>query len=232
MQFRDGINLSLKELAIRISPITPMHAYNIFILARLRSYFFLITGIAILSISGCSSSEKKSREEYEPDTKEIEEVSGSNAVFEIAKLEQENSMYSVESDTTILYWLDNMPAELSGFTKCNVFALNVLKRAGYKTPDENCLTSDMFDTSLYTDVFPVAGVNQIDVAEPGDLIVWNGHVIIFEKIVSAGGDEYALGWWAGTRQEDNGNNIQNNVCYGKYPLDGDFIIRRPVRKKN
>lgn len=231
MQSSDGINLSLKELAIRISLIASINALERFLLPKLRSCFLIITGLTVLGIYGCSSSEKKSREEYDSDTKEIEEVTGSNVIFETAKLEQENSMYSVDSDTTLLYWLDNMPAELSGFTKCNVYALNVLKRAGYKTPDENCLTSDMFDTSMYNDVFPVAGVNQIDLAEPGDLIVWNGHVIIFEKIVSAGGDEYALGWWAGTRQEDNGNNIQNNVCYGKYPLDGDFIIRRPVRKK-
>lgn len=208
-----------------------MNAVEKFLLPRLRFYFLLVTGIAALSVSGCSSSEKKSREEFESDTKEIEEVSGSNAIFETAKLEQLNSMYSVDSDTTFLYWLDNMPAELSGFTKCNVFALNVLELAGYNTPDENCRTSDMFDTSLYKDVFPVAGFNQIDVAEPGDLIVWNGHVIIFEKIVSAGGDEYALGWWAGTRQEDNGNNIQNNVCYGKYKLESEYVVRRPVKKR-
>ncbi len=182
-------------------------------------------------MSGCSSSEKTKREISEHEKEESTEISEAGVIFEVAEMEQQNPMYNVDSDTTVLYWLNDNAAELSGYTKCNVFALNVLERAGYKTPDENCLTSDMFDTSKYSDVFPVAGMNDIELALPGDLIVWNGHVIIFEKVVSAGGEDYALGWWAGTSQSDNGDNILNNVCYGKYRLDGLFVIRRPVRRK-
>jgi hypothetical protein len=140
-------------------------------------------------VNGCSSSETKHREEYEFEKEEESNVPETNMIFEAAKREQQNPMYSVDSDTTFLYWLGNMPVELSGYTKCNVFALNVLERAGYLTPDENCVTSEMFDTSFYNDVFPVVGTNDVDLARPGDLIIWNGHVIVFEKVVSAGGEQ-------------------------------------------
>ena len=182
-------------------------------------------------VTGCSSSDK-SKNEFDTSEKEEETVQPEVvAIFDIAEIEQQNPMYKVDSDTTILYWLNENAVSLSGYTKCNIFALNVLKRAGYKTPDENCLTSDMFDTSLYNEVFPVISMNNIELAHPGDLIIWNGHVIIFEKLVSAGSEEYVLGWWAGTRQDDNGSNIINNVCHGKYNLEGEFIVRRPVRNK-
>ena len=55
-------------------------------------------------------------------------------------------------------------------------------------------------------------------------------MIIFEKAVSAYGQQYAFGWWAGTRSDDNGDNVLNNVCHGKYPLNGEFIVRRPMKK--
>jgi hypothetical protein len=60
--------------------------------------------------------------------------------------------------------------------------------------------------------------------------VWNGHVIIFESLTKIKSDLYALAWWAGTQQSDNGDNIKNNVCYGKYKLTGYYVVRRPVKK--
>lgn len=222
----------MRELEIKTNHIRLLKVFAILQIAVVRSILLAVFVSMLSLVNGCSSSETKQREEYEFEKEEESNVPETNMIFEAAKREQQNPMYSVDSDTTILYWLGNLPAELPGVTKCNVFALNVLQRAGYQTPNVNCLTSDMFDTTLYNNVFPVAGISRIDIAEPGDLLVWNGHVIIFEKVVSAGGEDYALGWWAGTRQEDNGNNIMNNVCYGKYRLDGEFVLRRPIKKKN
>jgi hypothetical protein len=41
---------------------------------------------------------------------------------------------------------------------------------------------------------------------------------------------YAQAWWSGTSQEDNNDNVINNVKYGKYPLKGNYIVRRPIKK--
>ncbi len=67
-------------------------------------------------------------------------------------------------------------------------------------------------------------------AQKGDLIVWKGHVVIYEGKVASKKDTYVTAWWAGTRQKDNGDNIQNNVIYGKYKISGDYVVRRPVKK--
>ncbi len=208
-----------------------IRSHSILLSASVRFGLMSIIVFAFLQVSGCSSSEKDNREIREREKEDVSELSEAELIFEVAEIEQQNPMYNIDSDTTVLYWLNDNAADLSGYTKCNVFALNVLERAGFRTPDENCLSSDMFDTSVYNEVFPVVGMNEIEIALPGDLVVWNGHVIIFEKIVSAGGEDYALGWWAGTKQSDNGDNIFNNVCHGKYPLIGEFVIRRPVRIK-
>jgi len=77
---------------------------------------------------------------------------------------------------------------------------------------------------------PVIGIDDITNARRGDIISWNGHVIIFEEPVTVNNELYAKGWWAGTQQADNGDNIMNNVCHGKYKLNGEFVVRRPVHK--
>ncbi len=192
----------------------------------------LLCAVALMlfAAQGCSSSGKSGKETEERKTESAKEAEYKEAIFIAALQEQSNPMYRKEADTTLLYWLGNYEAQLSGYTKCNVFALNVLEKAGYLTPDENCTTRELFDTTQYTDILPVIAIDQHDAALPGDLIVWNGHVIIFEKTVVAGGELYAQGWWAGTRQNDNGENIKNNVCYGKYRLNGNYLVRRPQKK--
>lgn len=185
---------------------------------------------------GCSgSSETKDSEERNIPEKTPEKESGitnteSSVILYIAKEEQENYMYSPEVDSTYLYWTNNELVILDGSTKCNIFALNVLFRSGYKTPEANALAADLYDTANFTDILPVIGVNDFSKVEKGDLIVWSYHVIIFDSIVKINEEYYALAWWAGTRQPDNDDNIKNNVCYGKYKLDGDYIIRRPLKK--
>jgi hypothetical protein len=197
--------------------------------ADLSGKLFLLLAclVQIHFLTGCSSSKKsvESVDEYE----EVE-LERSYQIFSIASSEQQNPMYSKEADTTILYWLNDLSLELNGFTKCNVFALNVLSKAGYITPDENCRTAELFDTTLYRDILPIVSVGDCFKASPGDLIVWNGHVIIYEKLIVVGEEEFALAWWAGTGQEDNGENIINNVCHGKYRLDGEYVVRRPLLK--
>jgi hypothetical protein len=140
-------------------------------------------------------------------------------------------MYNPDVDSTYLYWLNNKLIMLDGSTKCNIFALNVLYKSGYKTPTTNALTKDLVDTEKFKDILPVVGIKDASNAKKGDLVVWNGHVIIFESLVKVKNDLYAMAWWAGTRQSDNGENIKNNVCFGKYKLNGYYIVRRPLRKK-
>ncbi|HMS32518.1 MAG TPA: hypothetical protein PKC91_00385 [Ignavibacteria bacterium] len=193
----------------------------------------IISLVLIAYFTGCSgSSGTEENDNSEIITEKTTEIinSESSVILTTAKEEQNNFMYSPETDSTYLYWLNNELIILNGSTKCNIFALNVLSKAGYKTPEENALAADLFDTTLFTDVLPVIGINDISKAVKGDLLIWNYHVIIFDSPVYIGNDEYALAWWAGTRLSDNGNNIKNNVCFGKYKLDGDFVIRRPLKK--
>ncbi len=192
-------------------------------------------GILILCIyiSACSSSNSDDNQpenttDNNPTENTYDEASGA-AIITIAKDEQQNEMYSPSVVSTYLYWLDNRLISLKHATKCNIFALNVLYKAGFKTPKVNALTRDLFDTTKFEDVFPVVGVSDPEAAAKGDLIVWNGHVIIFESLVKIKKDMYALAWWAGTHQADNGDNVMNNVCYGKYKLSGNYVIRRPMK---
>jgi len=155
-----------------------------------------------------------------------------SAIINIAKTEQQKEMYKPSVDSTHLYWLNNRLILLNHATKCNIFALNVLFKAGYKTPTVNALTHDLVDTSKFRDIFPVVGICSSESAKKGDLIVWDGHVIVFESLIKIKKDIYAQAWWAGTHQSDNGENVMNNVCYGKYRLNGYYIVRRPVKKSS
>lgn len=197
----------------------------------------VIIALTLITMYGCGSS-SETADDTDSDVKDntsSQNTSDESAaqglkIINIAKSEQGNEMYSPEVDSTYLYWLNDQLIVLNGSTKCNIFALNVLYKSGFKTPLENALSRDLFDTTNFTDILPVVGYNEIDNAKTGDLIIWMGHVIIFESFVSSNGVDYAKGYWAGTRQPDNGDNIKNNVCYGKYRLDRDFVVRRPVRK--
>ncbi|MBX7042715.1 MAG: hypothetical protein K1X85_07415 [Ignavibacteria bacterium] len=184
----------------------------------------------VISVAGCSSSKKVAERNVNESVSEEYASEEYYSILELAKSEQLKPMYEIDADTTLLYWLGDLPLELTGYTKCNVFALNVLMKARFMTPSENCTTAELFDPLLYSDILPVVSANLIGKARPGDLIVWQGHVIIFERHILLNGTDYALGWWAGTRQEDNGDNIINNVCHGKYKLEGEYIVRRPVKK--
>jgi len=186
-----------------------------------------IAAVSMLYFFGCSSSKPDESESTE--TTDIEETEGS-AILIAARAEQENEMYSPKIEDTYLYWLDNKHIKLKGSTKCNIFALNVLFKSGYKTPADNVLTRDLVDTDKFTDILPVIGIQTADNVKKGDLIVWNGHVIILESLTKIKNDLYAIAWWAGTKQKDNGDNIKNNVCYGKYKLNGYYVVRRPVKK--
>lgn len=195
---------------------------------------YAVSVIFCFYISGCSSSSGTDDESEKPEieseeTPKNQEVN-ENVIIKIAEQEQQNEMYSPEVDSTYLYWVNNELIILNGSTKCNIFALNVLYKSGYKTPDENTLSADLFDTTLFTDILPVVGVNDISNAVKGDIVVWRNHVIVFEEEIDINGELYAKAYWAGTSQKDNGSNIINNVCYGKYRLDSEYIVRRPVKK--
>lgn len=200
--------------------------------ATYSTHLLLILLIVSLYFTGCSSSkvEKTSEETESTNIEKTFEETTADKIILVAKYEQENKMYSPEVDSTFLYWLDSTLIILNGSTKCNIFALNVLYKAGFKTPDVNTLSRDLFDTTNFRDILPVIGINDIANAKRGDLVSWKTHVIIFEYPVIINNEQYAYGWWAGTRQEDNGDNIKNNVCHGKYKLDGEYVLRRPVHK--
>jgi len=153
-------------------------------------------------------------------------------IFKYAFKEQKKQMYAKNSDFVYLYWLKNKKLKLKNHTKCNIFAINTLFKAGFKTPKTNARTKDLVDERLFNDVLPIENVRRPEDLKKGDLIVWNGHVIIFDTLAMIKKDLYAKAIWAGTTKKDNGKNIMNNVIYGKYPLSGNFIVRRPVRKKN
>ena len=203
--------------------------------------FFYLSCLAItFIISACSASNDRSDKSDENNKSgSIENTESYSSVYnkinKTAEEEQLNPMYSISEDTAFLYWLDNQIITLNNSTKCNIFALNVLYKAGFKCPEINTLTYDLMDTSRFKDIFPLINFeNESDLRNKirqGDLIIWNGHVIIFESIEKINERLYAVAWWAGTRQEDNGENIINNVIHGKYPLDGYFIVRRPVLYK-
>lgn len=203
---------------------------------RKLQYLFLLLSFSIY-LTGCFPASRTRDEDPETTTEEnpetpiytSDETAGA-AIINIAKDEQQNEMYAPKVKDTYLYWLDNKLIKLSNSTKCNIFALNVLYKAGFRTPKVNALTKDLVDTSKFKDVLPVIGISNPQNASKGDLIVWNGHVIIFESLVKIKKDMYAVAWWAGTHQSDNGDNVMNNVCYGKYKLNGYYVIRRPVKK--
>jgi len=200
--------------------------------------FFYLSCLAItFFITACSASNDrtdKSEENNKPGSIENTESYSSvfNKINKTAEEEQLNPMYSISEDTTFLYWLGNQIITLNNSTKCNIFALNVLYKAGFKCPEINTLTYDLMDTSKFKDIFPLINFEDetdlVNKIRPGDLIIWNGHVIIFESLEKIKERLYAVAWWAGTRQDDNGENIINNVIHGKYPLEGNFIVRRPV----
>ena len=199
---------------------------------KLYRFYLVLFSSALLTLYGCSSSSSTEKEESEKNvTEEIatEEAQGA-IILNVAKDEQQNEMYSSSHDSTYLYWLNNKLIFLHNQTKCNIYALNVLFKSGCKTPTVNALSRGLADTSKFSDILPVVGISEPETAKKGDLIVWNGHVIIFDYLYKIKNDLYAFAWWAGTRQKDNGDNIINNVVYGKYKLDGYFIIRRPLRK--
>jgi hypothetical protein len=192
--------------------------------------FPLILSGFILFI-GCSSSKSTESEEKSESTEVSTEEEATGAlIINTAKEEQLNEMYSKTKDSTYLYWLNNKLILLKNQTKCNIFALNTLFKAGFKTPNVNALTRDLADTSKFTDELPIIGTSDPELAKKGDLIVWNGHVIIFDQLTKIKNDYYAFAWWAGTSQADNGDNVINNVIYGKYKLSGHYIIRRPIKK--
>lgn len=170
-------------------------------------------------------------EDENPVVIHTDETSEGANIMNAAAREQNREMYSPKKDSTYLYWLDNQLSLLKGSTKCNIYALNVLHKSGHKTPKTNALCRDLVDTTRFKDILPLIGVKDISRARKGDLIVWKHHVIILEKFhQQIKNDLYVMAWWAGTSQKDNGDNIRNNVIYGKYKLSGNFIVRRPVKK--
>ncbi|MEP7146214.1 MAG: hypothetical protein ABI792_04305 [bacterium] len=194
----------------------------------------IISFLLITYLNGCgSSSDYEEEKEDTSEKKESVEKSESeqgNTILNIAKSEQNNKMYSPDVDSTYLYWLNNDLIFLNGSTKCNIFALNVLYKSGFKTPEVNALSRDLFDTANFRDILPVIAVNEITGARAGDIIAWRYHVIIFEALLTIREEQYAKGYWAGTRQKDNERNVKNNVCHGKYKLSSDYVVRRPGKK--
>lgn len=188
--------------------------------------------ILSLFISGCSSSSEHSNSNVESDSVSIQNKTDISERYEIirtALIERENRMYSPSEDTTYLYWLDNYPLIIKNTSKCNIFAINTLYKAGYKTPKQNTLSKDLYNEELFQDFMPIINLKVLDDIITGDLIVWKTHVIIFESLIYVKEKPYALGIWAGTSQKDNGNTIKNNVNYSKYPLKGNFKVRRPQK---
>src|SRR5437868_5367860 len=180
-----------------------------------KSSYLLILFLLGLYLTGCfPASHNRNDEDSDTDTdtettdntKTTETNAGNNttddaagnAIINIAKVEQQKEMYKPSVDSTHLYWLNNRLILLNHATKCNIFALNVLYKAGFKTPTVNALTHDLVDTSKFRDIFPVVGICNSEYVSRGDLIVWDGHVIVFEALVKTKKDIYAQAWWAGT----------------------------------
>lgn len=218
-------------------------------------YFLSIIFFALLIIEGCVAPPyRKPPVETEDEQEEVQidledlgipdsisylpklteadsKLNNGDLIFKYAFKEQKKSMYAKNSEYVYLYWLKNKKLELKNHTKCNIFAINTLFKAGFKTPKTNARTKDLVDERLFNDVLPVENVRRPEDLRKGDLIIWNGHVIIHDTLVYIKKDIYSKAIWAGTSKRDNGKNIVNNVIYGKYPLSGNFIVRRPVRKK-
>ena len=195
------------------------------------TFFVSLVLSCFLYFTGCSSSKSTESEETSETTETTEpDASAGALIIKTAQDEQQNEMYSKTKDSTYLYWLNNKLILLKNQTKCNIFALNTLFKAGFKTPTVNALSRDLADTSKFSEILPVIGISDPGLAKKGDLIAWNGHVIIFDELTKIKNDYYANAWWAGTSQADNGDNVINNVIYGKYKLTGHYIIRRPIKK--
>lgn len=191
----------------------------------------LITFVSLLII-GCSGSSEHAKNNEYSDTASFnnkEDIAERFNIIKTALTERENRMYSPSEDTTYLYWLDNYPMIIKNTSKCNIFALNTLYKAGFKTPNVNALSKDLFNESNFQDIMPVVSLSSLDDILVGDLIIWKSHVIIFESLAYVKNKPYAFGIWAGTSQKDNGKTVINNVNYSKYPLKGDFKVRRPVK---
>ena len=195
--------------------------------------YILLFAAGTIYITGCSSSktstETEGKTETSSETESESEAQHGTLIINTAREEQNNEMYSRENDETQLYWLNNKVIHLKNRTKCNIFALNTLYKAGFKTPKTNALSNDLADTSQFNDILPVVGISEPESAKKGDILAWNGHVIIFDYLIKLKQELYAMAWWAGTSQKDNGDNILNNVVYGKYRLNGYYVIRRPVK---
>jgi hypothetical protein len=223
--------------------------YNFF------KYFNLFPLLAFILMAGCMAAPYKNpptdtddQEEVQIDLEDLglpdsvsfmpnlteadNKLNSGDLIFKYAFKEQKKSMYAKNSDFVYLYWLKNKKLELKNHTKCNIFALNTLFKAGFRTPKTNARTKDLVDERLFKDELPVENVRRPEDLRKGDLIIWNGHVIIFDTLATVNHDLYAKAIWAGTSKKDNGKNIMNNVIYGKYPLSGNFIVRRPLRRKN
>lgn len=196
-------------------------------------YYLLLLLFTVIILASCGGGSYTNEENTETTTETTNttpyEESQGAAILNVAEKEQQNEMYSPSIDTTHLYWI-NKKIVLKGATKCNIFALNTIYKAGFRTPTVNALTRDLVDTSKFKDIFPIIGISDPESARKGDLIVWNGHVIIFESLINIKKENYAMAWWSGTKQADNGDNILNNVCHGKYKLTGYYVVRRPVKK--
>lgn len=198
-------------------------------------FLFAVVLAGSLILNGCSGSGEISEEknehaddtEYRDPVSELEMERKGNKILETAREEQKNEMYATANDSAFLYWI-NDPL-FGNFSKCNVFAINVLYKAGCKCPYENVTTYDLMDTSRFTDILSIVRVNEGAKILKGDLIIWNGHVIIFESFTANPNDDYVIAWWGGSRQTSNGTEIMNDVAHGKYPLEEGYIVRRPMR---
>lgn len=198
--------------------------------------FFLILFAAVLA--GCTSStspdeetENRNNETNENTYIPYSEENGSRILAQ-AQIEQQNRMYSPNVDSTYLYWLGNKLILLYNTTKCNVYALNTLQKSGFKTPSVNALCRDLFDTTRFNEIFPYVSITDNSDIRKGDLVIWKGHVILFDYLFPPNKQNriFAKAWWAGTSKPDDGETVINNVIYGKYELKGNFIVRRPIRE--
>jgi len=205
---------------------------------RLKHYINICIVISVtLFLVGCVASPRHPKNEKEDNNKDTtitindnDSTEDGNIIIKTALLERENEMYSPSVDTTILYWLNNKPIILKNASKCNIFALNTLFKAGYKTPKTNALSRDLFNEDLFQEIMPIVKLKSINDILKGDLVVWKSHVIIFESLLYVKNDPFAKGIWAGTSKTDNGTSVKNNVIYGKYSLKGDFVVRRPQKE--
>jgi hypothetical protein len=215
-------------------------------------FLILLIVLTLLVTNGCIAPQRKTppkteEKDYEeeleedlgiPDSMDFssfintddKKLGNGDLIFKYAFKEQKKPMYARNSESVTLYWLKNKKLKLKGHTKCNIFAINTLYKAGFLCPSENARTKDLMNKKLFTDILPIINVSKPSQIKKGDLIVWNGHVIVYDTITYTGKRLYAKAIWAGTSKKDNGKNIINNVIYGKYPLTGNFIIRRPIKR--